>query len=64
MTMSSYRIVTAHVILSLLVVANGRVTATAAAFTEGTKANACCHSQEQYEDIPARQVCDRAGSNR
>ena len=56
--MSSYRMVTIHLIFCLLVVANGRVTATAAAYSEGTKANACCHSQgndKQYEDhLPYR----------
>ena len=49
------RIVTVHLTLCLLVVAIGRVTARAAAYTEGIKTNDCCHSlgnDRQYEDIP------------
>ena len=47
------RIVIIHLIFCLLAFANGRVTATVAGYTEGTKANACCHTQEkQYDDIP------------
>ena len=49
------KLVIIHLIFGLLVVANRRVTATAAAYSEGTKVNACCHSQgndKQYEDIP------------
>ena len=40
-------------IFYLLVFANEKVTGTAAVFTEDTKANACCHTQEKrYKDIP------------
>ena len=49
------RIVTIYLIFGLLAFANGRETATAAAFSEGMKANACCHSQGndmQHGDIP------------